>query len=45
MVHPFRSVCPEAGTASGIPSHLFRGGNLSDFVAPLLASPGLANQQ
>jgi len=35
----------EAGTASGIPSHLFRGGNLSDFVAPLLASPGLANQQ
>jgi D,D-heptose 1,7-bisphosphate phosphatase len=35
----------EAGVAAGLPSHLFRGGNLSDFVAGVLASAGFANQQ
>jgi D-glycero-D-manno-heptose 1,7-bisphosphate phosphatase len=35
----------EAAAAAGIPSHLFRGGNLSDFVTELLASAEPPNQQ
>jgi D-glycero-D-manno-heptose 1,7-bisphosphate phosphatase len=35
----------EAGMAAGIPSHLFRGGNLANFVAGLLASAGFPNPQ
>jgi D-glycero-D-manno-heptose 1,7-bisphosphate phosphatase len=35
----------EAAAAAAIPSHLFRGGNLSDFVRELLASVEPPNQQ
>jgi D-glycero-D-manno-heptose 1,7-bisphosphate phosphatase len=35
----------DAATAAGISSHLFRGGNLSDFVSELLTSAAQANQQ